>query len=113
MNSKSLGLLREFLAAASVALLVYGIGTDVLWQTVTGGVVAVWMLVAGLRANEGWETLGSVIRKVLSAVGGVLVLQGALSPERADALIGVIINLLAMAWSAKAKTGSGDTERKV
>lgn len=103
MNAKSLGMLRELMAAASVALLVYGIGSEVLWQTVTGGVVAVWMLVAGLRANEGWEALGSVIRKILSAVGGVLVLQGAMSPERADALIGVIFNLIAMAWSAKGK----------
>ena len=104
MNPKILGPLREFLNMAAIALLCYGIGTDVLWQEITGGIVAAVTIVLGWRANHGWSAVESLIRKVVSAIAGIFVANGMLDPTKAAALVGVTITFLAMVWSFVSKT---------
>jgi hypothetical protein len=99
MTSKQLSMLREFLTAGSSALVIYGIGSEAIWQEVTGGIVAAVMLAWGIKANTGteqWLTLG---RKILSAAGGALVATGYLAPAKADMLLGVGLSTLALVWT--------------
>jgi hypothetical protein len=102
-TSKTIGLVRELLMAVSAALITYGIGTDAVWQEVTGGVVALVTLIFAIRANTGREAWFTLIRKVLSAAAGVLVVTGTLEPEKVNALLGVVLSLVAMGWSTFGK----------
>lgn len=106
MNDKQQGVLREFLAAASAALIAYGFGTETLWQEAIGGIVAAVALGWGIMHNDGAEAWFSLARKVLSSVAGVLVLTGSLQPDKADALLGAVLGLLSMGWSV---FGKGNT----
>lgn len=92
-------MIRELLTAASGALIAYGIGTTGLWEEASGGVMALVMLIWAVRANAGreqWLTLG---RKTISAVGGVLIATGALTPDKVDAILGVALSTLSLGWT--------------
>lgn len=108
MNAKTIGLLRELLTALAAALMAYGYGSDSLWETATGGIVAAIMLGWGLIHNEGPEAWYSLARKVISSVAGVLVITGTLQPDKAQVIIGVVMSTMAMLWSAAGKDVSGD-----
>lgn len=95
----AVGVIREFLMAASAVLFAWGLGTEALWQEVTGGLLAVFVLVWGIRVNVGIEALFSVIRKVLSAAAGVSIYHGWLSPEKATLLVGALMSGIAMVWT--------------
>lgn len=99
MNTKSLGLLREFLAAVAAALIAYGYGSESLWQEAAGGLLAAVALVWGILSNEGIEAWFSLARKVLSSVAGVLVISGVLDPDKANVLLGLAVSFLSMGWS--------------
>lgn len=109
MNEKQLGLLRELLTAASAALIAYGIGTAGLWAEVTGGIVAIVMIVWGWRSNAGWEVIASSLRKALSAAAGVCVMTGVLAPDKAEVLLGVALQFVSFAWSIWGKGGDSST----
>lgn len=92
-------MLRELLTAASCALVTYGIGSVSIWEETTGGIMALVMLIWGIRANTGKEQWLSMARKTLSAVGGVLVATGASTPDKVEVLLGVASSSLAVVWS--------------
>jgi hypothetical protein len=109
MNEKQLGLLRELLTAASAALIAYGIGTSGLWEEISGGIVAIVMLIWGIRSNAGWEALSSSLRKALSAAAGVLVMTGVLAPDKAEVLLGLALQFVSFGWSLWGKGGDSAT----
>ncbi len=103
MNTQILGLVREFLAAVSAALIAYGVGSDALWQEVAGGVIALITLIWGITHHTGAEAWFSLVRKVLSSVAGVLVLQGTISADKMDLVVGSVISALSLVWSLYGK----------
>ena len=108
MNPRTLGLLRELLAAAGAALVVYGFGTESLWQEVAGGILAGVCLIFGILHNTGAEAWYSLARKVISAIAGVLVVTGTIQPDKAQVLGGFVMSMLAMVWSAIGKDPGGE-----
>lgn len=92
-------MLRELLTASSGALITYGIGTAGLWEQVTGGILALAMLVWAIRTNEGKEQWFTLARKLLSAVGGTLMAMGVTTPDKINILLGVASSALAMGWT--------------
>lgn len=97
------GLLREFLMAAAALLVAWGHGNGDLWNQVIGGLVALAVLLWGFRSNQGFESLLSVVRKVISAAAGVAVYTGWLSPEKATLLIGAIMAGITFFWTTWSK----------
>jgi hypothetical protein len=106
MNDKTLGLVRELLASISAALIAYGIGSDAIWQEVSGGLLALVSLIWGVSTNTGAEAWFSMIRKVLSAVAGVSVLTGVLAADKAAVLLGAMLSMATLFWSLYGKLHS-------
>lgn len=103
-NALKLSMIREFLTAASAALIAYGVGSPDLWQEVAGGVVAAIMLAWGIKANTGRAQWASLLRKTLSAVGGLMITFGTITPDKANVLVGVVSSFIALAWSVYKQT---------
>lgn len=98
-----LGPLREIAFAAGVALVTFGVTSQATVELVSGVLLAIVSLVFAIRANEGKETVLTLVRKVLSGVAGGLVAWGKLDPAKAEALTGFALVLISSAWSFKAK----------
>lgn len=100
-----LGPLREIAFAAGVALVTFGVASQATVELVSGVLLALVALFFAIRANEGTESVMTLVRKVLSGVAGGLVAWGKLDAGKAEALTGVALVLISSAWSFKAKGG--------
>lgn len=100
-----LGPLREIAFAAGVALVTFGVTSQATVELVSGVLLAIVSLVFAIRANEGAETVLTLVRKVLSGVAGGLVAWGKLDPAKAEALTGFALVVISSAWSFRAKGG--------
>lgn len=98
-ESKWQGVLREGLAGVAGLLGAWGIGVEAWWPEATALLLALFSLVWGLQQNEGAEMLLTVVRKVVSAAGGVALATGLMDPEKVAALTGLLGPLLAALWS--------------
>lgn len=103
-NTPTIGLLREFLKFFSLTMLAYGIGKGELWQEVTGGIMALAMLVIGIRANAGRDKLSSLLRTAIQAAAAILVTSNVLTQDKAEPIIGMVMVLSSMAWSTWEKS---------
>lgn len=99
MTSTQLSMLRELLTAGSAALVTYGIGSEAVWQEAAGGIIAIVMLVWGIKSNTGKEQWFTLARKTMSAVGGVIVTTGTLDPDKANILLGFWLSALSLVWT--------------
>lgn len=106
-KTQFLGSVREVLAAIGGALMIHGFNvTGNMVEAITGLVLAVLALLWGIKHNEGKEALFTGIRKVLSTAGGAAVVFGFTTPEKAEALIGLVGPVLALIWSITSKGAS-------
>lgn len=103
-----LGLLREALTAVGVLLVTLGFtslsreaGPDgaTVAQLGIGAILALVSLVWGIAVHEDADVIKTLTRKVLSSLAGFLVGVGWLSPEKANAIFGLLLTFLPIAWS--------------
>jgi hypothetical protein len=93
------GALREILTLGTTALLAYGIGTEGLWQEIAGGVTTFGLLIWGFRANEGPEALLTIMRKLLTSIGGIMIAVNIISPEKANVIVPLLTTIVSVVWS--------------
>jgi drug/metabolite transporter superfamily protein YnfA len=106
-KDKLLGLIRELLMAVGAGLLTYGVQVSAgVIEASIGAIMVVASLVWALRFNEGAETVFTLVRKLLSAAGGVGVALGVITPEKLEAMLLVVGPLISLAWSVYSKGGS-------
>jgi hypothetical protein len=105
-KDKFFGLLRELLTALGTGFAAYGYLNSGIWELITGTLVAVASVIWAFHANEGAETLMTLFRKAFSAVGGLLIGLGWITPEKAQSLAGIFSAALAIFWSWKSKGGT-------
>tara|TARA_A200000159_G_scaffold162979_1_gene188060 strand:- start:13273 stop:13857 length:585 start_codon:yes stop_codon:yes gene_type:complete len=100
-NQKWIGPLGEILALVGTLCFATFDG----WQSVSGLIVAIAVVIAAIIRHEPHQYLASAIRKALSLTPGVLVHFGLIHPEKAVSLVGLIAPSFAIYWSWKANGG--------
>ena len=100
-----LGQLRALLTVVGTALATFGYHRGYSWEPVIGVVALMASLGWSVYYKEGWEAIQSVIRKIASAIGTGVVVYGMMTPEKSEALVGIVGPLMAMFGSWKANGG--------
>ncbi len=83
------GLVRELIAAAGGALVAFGITSEAVSASVMGVALAGLSLYLAIESKAGAPKLGTTIRKLLSTIGGAVVVFGIANPEQVEALLGI------------------------
>jgi hypothetical protein len=99
MNKKViLGQIREITVALGALAFAEFEG----WPSIVGLVVAIAAVVLAVKAHEGKEVIGSLVRKAVSATPAVLVAFGVVDVEKAASLTALLIPIVSMVFSYKA-----------
>lgn len=96
------GAVREMLTALGGALAAYGVLNDSVTTAIVGAFVALAAVLEAVHAHVGREKLLTLARKALSATGGALVAVGVIEDAQVQAILGVLVPAVALAWSLQA-----------
>ena len=93
------GILRELIAAVGGALVAFGVTSEVIASSIIGVALAALSLYLAIESKESGPKLGTTIRKLLSTVGGAVVVLGIANPDQVEALLGLAGPLVALVSS--------------
>lgn len=96
-----LGLIRELSNTVGAALVTYGILSGEMMQLALGLVMCIASLFFAIANREGKDIVFTLIRKLLSAGGGVAIALGVITPDKIEALVAVVGPMLALIWSVR------------
>jgi len=94
-----LGQLRELLNIIGAGLLVWGIGNESLWESVGGALLSLMTLIWVIRSKDGFEIIFSALRKVIGALGGLMIVTEWMDPEKVSAITAVLVSVIPFVWS--------------
>jgi hypothetical protein len=95
-------LVRELVTAVGTAAGSFGLMHDNLIVAVSGFVVAAAMVGWALYTHSDTSILGTLLRKALSSGAGVAVTYGVITPEKAEAILGVVLVIISIYFGNRA-----------
>lgn len=108
-KEQTLGQVRAFLSALAGVLIAFGLKDGHGWEPTIGIAMLGVSLTWGLYHKEGWSSVWSVARKLLNALGAAAATYGFLTPEKAEAMVGLVGPIISIITSWKAN-GDGSTK---
>jgi len=102
---------RELLTACGAAAVQFGLMKGDVAATVGGAALALAMVLWAIRNHAGAGVLGTLIRKLVSSAAGVAATYGVLTPEKLEAISGVVLVVVTLyCGSSKALNAKEDQE---
>jgi len=100
------GVIRELLMALAGGAAAWGLSVEAWWPEMSAAVLALWTVGWAIWSNAGWERVMTLVRKAVSASAGALIALGQLTPERGEAVVGIVMALVAVLWTACGKAAA-------
>jgi len=104
-KQKLLGLIRELMSAIGAGLVTHGLMTNTHMEYFLGFFMVLASLMFAIYEKQGQEIVFTLVRKLMSSAGGVVIALGILTPDKIESLLGIVGPLIALTWSVKSKGG--------